>query len=357
MAWRLLRLTLKTKTPSVFCQVPQRVDEHFMSMPTSPTTRPAQHAPLARQAAGIPKISVVIPVYRSAEILPKLIERLDGFFDQHALPHEYILVNDGSPDESWDVLMQLKGDRDDLIAIDLLRNYGQHSAVFCGLAEATGDYVVTMDDDLQNPPEELIHLIRKIEEGYDVVFGEFHQKMHGGLRKVGSRVVGWLNQKLFNKPRDLTLTNFRILRREVVDAVCAVNTSFPYIPGLVLMSAKSFANVPVEHCAREIGESNYTLRVIAKLVWRIVFNYSAFPLRLLCGIGGVTALASFLLGAYYLVRAFFVPSQTAGWPTLVVLLSFYQGMMLVIFAAVGEYIVRIANDVSGQRAYRIRRKL
>ena len=327
---------------------------------STPITSTARISPSPRQpkpATGTPKISVVIPVYRSAEILPALIERLDAFFAQHALPHEYLLINDGSPDDSWEVLVRLKGDREDMIVIDLLRNYGQHSAVFCGLEQATGDYVVTMDDDLQNPPEEIIHLIRKIDEGYDVVFGKFHQKMHGRMRGFGSRLVGWLNYKLFNKPRDLTLTNFRILRREVVDAVCAVNTTFPYIPGLVLMSAKTFANVPVEHCPRQSGGSNYTLRVIAKLIWRIVFNYSAFPLRLLCGIGGVTALLSFMLGAYYLVRAIFVPSQTAGWPTLVVLLSFYQGITLVIFAAVGEYIVRIANDVSGQRAYRIRRKL
>ncbi len=328
-----------------------------MSSPIVPAARSPRVSKGSEPATRKPKISVVIPVYRSADILPKLVERLDAFFEQHALPHEYVMVNDGSPDNSWEVLVELKGDRDDIVLIDLLRNYGQHSAVFCGLQQATGDYVVTMDDDLQNPPEEIIHLIRKIEEGYDVVFGKFHQKMHGGLRKLGSKLVGWLNRRLFNKPRDLTLTNFRILRREVVDAVCSVNTSFPYIPGLVLMCAKTFANVPVEHRPRESGASNYTLPVIARLVWRIVFNYSAFPLRLLCGIGGVTALASFLLGAYYLVRAMFVPSQTAGWPTLVVLLSFYQGMILVIFAAVGEYIVRIANDVSGQRAYRIRRKL
>ncbi len=326
-------------------------------MTTSPTSSTHDEARDVEPVVGDPMYSIVIPVYRSAAILPKLIEQLDAFFNAHPMRHEVILVNDGSPDESWEVLQQLKQGRDDIVIIDLLRNYGQHSAVYCGMQNASGDFVITMDDDLQNPPEELIHLIRKADEGYDVVFGEFHQKMHGILRKFGTRVVGWLNAKLFNKPRDLVLTNFRIIRREVIDAVCSVNTTFPYIPGLVLMSAKTFANVPVAHHARDVGESNYTLRTIARLVWRIVFNYSAFPLRLMCGLGGLVALFSFVLGLYFLIRAAILGTETPGWPTLIVLLSFYQGITLAILAAVGEYVVRIVNDVSGQRAYRIRTKL
>ena len=244
-----------------------------------------------------------------------------------------------------------------MVLIDLMRNYGQHSAVFCGLQHATGDFAITMDDDLQNPPEELIHLIRKADEGYDAVFGLFHVKMHHPVRRLGSHVVGWLNTRLFGKPADLVLSNFRILRREVIDAMCEVRTTFPYIPGLILNAGRDFANVPVAHHPRASGESNYGLRAIARLIWRIVFNYSAFPLRLLCGVGMVMACMSFLLGAYYLVRALVFGTATPGWPTLIVLISFYQGLMLVIFAAVGEYLVRIVNDVSQARAYRIRRKL
>ncbi len=304
-----------------------------------------------------PLYSIVIPVYRSAPILPTLVERIDAFFAAHPFRHEIILVNDGSPDDTWAVIERLKNGRPQIVAIDLLRNYGQHSAVFCGLEHARGDFVITMDDDLQNPPEEIIHLIRKVDEGYDAVFGEFHQKMHGLLRTWGSKLIGWLNTRLFHKPPDLVLTNFRIIRREVVDAVCAFRTVFPYVSGLVLMSGKTFANVKVEHHPRTVGESNYNLRTILRLVWRIVFNYSAFPLRALCALGGFVALLSFLLGAYYLGRAMFFGTETAGFPTLVILLSFYQGFMLLIFAAVGEYLVRISSDVSGQKAYRVRRRL
>lgn len=137
--------------------------------------------------------SIVTPVYRSAEILPELVKRLDAFFAEHPYAHEYVFVNDGSPDDSWSILKALQAGREDIVAIDLLRNYRQHSAVSCGLQHASGDFIIAMDEDLQNPPEELIHLIRKIDEGYDVVFGQFFQKMHGVLRSISqpTRRLTW----------------------------------------------------------------------------------------------------------------------------------------------------------------------
>jgi glycosyltransferase involved in cell wall biosynthesis len=238
-----------------------------------------------------------------------------------------------------------------------MRNYGQHSALICGLEHASGDFVITMDDDLQNPPEEIIHLIEKAEEGYDAVFGKFHQKMHGRVRGLGSQLIGWLNTRLFNKPPDLVLTNFRLLRREVVDAVCEHRTAFPYLPGLVLMTARTFANVAVEHRPRTVGRSNYNPLTILRLVWRIVFNYSAFPIRLLCGIGGVVALGAFALGIYFFARSLLFGTRVPGWTSLVVLLSFHMGFMLLLFSAIGEYLARILVETSGRRSYRIRRRL
>lgn len=303
------------------------------------------------------RVSVVIPVYRSENILPKTLARLDEFFGGHDFEREIVFVVDGSPDASFEVLKELKGDREDVVVIDLLRNYGQHSAMICGIEHATGDYVLTMDDDLQNPPEEIIKLVNRIEEGYDVVFGKFLQKMHSPTRKLGTKIVGWLNTKLFKKPPELTLTNFRIMRAEIAKAVCAHRSTYPYLPGLLLMTGKTFANVDVEHHSREEGQSNYTLKVILKLIWRIVFNYSAFPLRFLTGIGLVTALVSFLIGAFFLVRGLVTGSAVPGWTSLIVLLSFYQGVTLLILAAMGEYVVKVVNDIARDSAYRIRTRL
>ena len=304
--------------------------------------------------------SVVVPVYGSAAILPDLVRRLDAFFDKHGYRKELIFVVDGSPDQSWQVLQRLKQqqskERTDIVLIDLMRNYGQHSAVFCGMQHASGDFVITIDDDLQNPPEELGHLIRKIDEGYDVVFGEFHTKMHNIVRRFGSQIVGWLSTRLFRKPPSLVLTNVRIIRRQVVDAVCSFKTTMPYITGLLLMSGQTFANVQIEHHPRRVGKSNYEIRSLVQLIFRLVFGYSAFPLRLLCGLGFLVAFFSYIFGFYYLVRGISGGTQVEGWLTLVVLLSFFQGMVLMIMAAMGEYLVRILAEVSNREAYRIRRQ-
>jgi glycosyltransferase involved in cell wall biosynthesis len=226
--------------------------------------------------------------------------------------------------------------------------------MICGLAHARGSYVVTMDDDLQNPPDQIGRLLEKIEEGYDVVFGDFRQKMHSPMRRLGTRVVGWLNYRIFNKPADLVLTNFRIMRQEIARAVCEHRTAFPYLPGLLLVTANNFANVTVEHHPRLSGESNYTVRVIARLIWRIIFNYSAFPLRVLTSIGLVTAAISFGFGLYYLVKGLLGVTVVPGWTTTVVLLSFYNGLLLALLGAIGEYVVRLVTDISAPQAYRIR---
>jgi polyisoprenyl-phosphate glycosyltransferase len=298
------------------------------------------------------RYSIVIPVYNSQQILPDLVGQLDQHLSELNL--EVIFVNDGSPDNSWNVLQQLVSHRKDMIAVDLMRNYGQHSAMFCGMQMATGDFVITMDDDLQNPPAEVLRLIEKIQEGHDVVFGRFRQKQHGIVRYFGSRVVGWLNRQLFRKPADLVLTNFRIIRREVIDAICQTRTAFPYIPGMLLLTAKTFANVDVEHRPREIGASNYGISAIAALIWRILFNYSALPLRWAC-IGGIgVSVISFLLGAFYLLKALIGGTTSPGFPTLICMLAFCNGVTLLVLALLSEYVVRLVNEVSGIPAFRIR---
>ena len=313
----------------------------------------AQTPETARGSGRAPQLSVVIPVYNSDSVLPRLANELDEQLSGRDF--EVVFVNDGSTDDSWNVLQRLAADRSHFIAVDLMKNYGQHSALFCGFQLARGDFIITMDDDLQNPPSEIPLLIGRIEEGYDVVFGRFRQKQHGLIRKLGSKTVSWLNRRLFRKPPDLALTNFRIIRREIIDAVCETRTSFPYIPGLLLLTAKTFANVDVEHHPRRSGQSNYGVTTIAALIWRIIFNYSALPLRWAC-IGGIAvSVVSFLLGAYYLVRAVLSGSVSPGFPTLVCLLAFCNGVTLLVLALLSEYVVRLVNEVSGIPAYRIRR--
>ncbi len=300
------------------------------------------------------RYSVVIPVYKSANIVGDTIDQTVTFFEKHNLAYELILINDGSPDQSWDVLREKAGANPHLIAINFLRNYGQHTAVFCGLQHSSGDYVITIDDDLQNPPEEIIHLIEKAKAGHDLVFGQFRAKQHAGYRRLGTRIIGAINTRIFHKPDDLSLTNFRMIRRDVVDRMCQYRTGYPYIPGLALMFSANAANVLVEHRLRPVGKSNYNLLKIAELVMRILFNYSSYPLRVVSFIGGIIAVLSFLLGIYFLVKALFVGTTVPGWASVVVLLAFFNGITILILSMLGEYTIRLLNQTSQAQSYYIK---
>ncbi|HET7396345.1 MAG TPA: glycosyltransferase family 2 protein [Gammaproteobacteria bacterium] len=300
------------------------------------------------------KYSVVIPVYNSEQIVGETVERTRAFFVNSGLEFEIILVNDASADGSWNIISRLARSDSRIKAINLLRNYGQHAANLCGFRYATGDWLVTMDDDLQNPPEEIAHLIRKAAEGHDLVLGNFRTKMHASYRRWGSKVVNWLNGRIFDKPEGLVLSNFRLLHKDVVRRICEYQSPFPYIPGLALMFSASPANVDVDHQSRRVGKSSYSMLRIAKLVATILFNYSSFPLRFVMAVGLLVSFASFIFGVAVLIKSFVHSAQVPGWTTLVVLLAFFNGMLMLMIGILGEYIVRLLAQVSGGAPYQIK---
>ncbi len=303
------------------------------------------------------ELSIVIPVYNSSKIVSKTVQETVKSLNKTGLIYEIVLVNDGSPDQSWEILKSLRNEHSNLRIINLIKNYGQHSAVFCGIENSVGKYIVTMDDDLQNPPEEIIKLYKKITVGYDLVFAEFNSKKHAEYRKLGSRIVNFLNKKIFKKPQGVVLTNFRIFTRAVADRVVSHNTFYPYIPGLLLMYSSSVANVTTDHHPRSIGGSNYSLKKIIKLVFRILFNYSVYPLNVILTIGIIGAIFSFLLSMYFIAKALLIGTTVPGWTTVVVLISFFNGVLLLTFGIVGQYIVRIMNQLAQSKPYIIKDNL
>jgi polyisoprenyl-phosphate glycosyltransferase len=307
--------------------------------------------------AGQYTYSVVVPVYNSEGVVGHTIDRILGFFATAGLRHELILVNDGSTDGSWDVIAHRAATDPHVVALDLLRNYGQHRANLAGFREATGDFVITMDDDLQNPPEQILPLIAKALEGHDVVFGRFERKRASLHRRLGSSLITWVNRRVFDQPPDLAVSNFRILRREVVDRICGSRTAHPYITGQALLYSSSPADVLVRHEPRAVGTSGYTLPRILRLVMTILFSYSLWPLRLAALTGFAVAVLSFVLGCFYLVRAWFVESPVEGWTTLVVLVSFLGGCIIALLSMVGEYLVRILDAMNSQDAYHVARRV
>ena len=301
-------------------------------------------------------LSVVIPVFNSEAIVGTTIDRTVTFLRGLSLPFEVICVDDGSSDGSWDVLEAKARQYTELIAIDLLRNYGQHNAVLCGMRHTRGAWIVTIDDDLQNPPEEIIHLLQRADEGgHDAVFGRFHEKQASSTRKLGTRMIALVNRRVFDQASDLVVTNFRLLRRDVVDRICDDRSATPYITGLALLYSRHPGNAWVEHAPRAEGSSNYSFLRIFRLVLTILFSYSAFPLRLFAMFGFLVAFLAFAIGATYLVLGLTGQTQVEGWTSLIVLTAFLNGVTIAMVSMVGEYLVRTLNQTSARQPYHINR--
>ena len=316
------------------------------------TTASALPQPAVATPADAPEYSVVIPVFNSVGTVGETTDACLRFFRERELRHEVILVDDGSRDGTWQVLAAKAAASSAVVAIRLLRNYGQHTAVYCGLQHSRGRYVVTLDDDLQNPPEEIARLIEPRFQA-DAVFGQYVEKHHPLLRRLGSKIVDRLNVWIFGQPRGLVASNFRLLHRSVVNRMLAYRTRQPYINGLVVLCAARPVNVPVEHRRRMSGKSGYGVLQIAALVGRILFNYSSFPLRVVSIGGLVVALGSLLLSTYFAAHAVLVGSRVPGWASLAVLLSFFNGVSLLLLGMLGEYLVHTLDQVSGGRPYEV----
>lgn len=296
-------------------------------------------------------ISIIVPVFNSEHSLPVLIHRLIEVMEAARLSYELIFVNDGSCDGSWETLCRECSQSSGLKCINLIRNFGQHNAILCGLNYSRGDYIVTLDDDLQNPPEEIISLLNRAVEGYELVCGRFEKKRHALWRRFGSWLINCVNESIFYKPRDFTHTNFRVMSRALVDRIRAFRTPFPYISGLAIMLSGSRSNVLVKHHERLEGKSAYSLFRLLTLVSTILFNYSALPLRIACCLGFVVAALSFTIGGYYFLKSMLIGSSVQGWTSLVCLVSFFSGTLLLVFAMVGEYLRRLLNCASGIEPY------
>ncbi|MHB8370623.1 MAG: glycosyltransferase family 2 protein [Leptospirales bacterium] len=297
--------------------------------------------------------SVVIPVYNSSKIIDKNVIQICNFFKENSLDYEIVLVNDGSKDYSWDIISNMAKQMPKITAINLLKNYGQHAANLCGFRHAVGNYIITMDDDLQNPPLEIAKLINAMKDGVDLVVGQFESKQHSVLRRIGSRIVGMINRKVFDVRDGLILSNFRIIRRDVINRVCRDESFFPYIPGLLLKYSSCRKNVIVKHLPRLEGKSNYTWRKIFHLVAGILFNYSTIPLRYTAGLGFTFSVASFILGTYWLINAFIKGVKVPGWASLIVFLSFSNVILMFMLSIIGEYLIRIIREINIHQSYEV----
>jgi glycosyltransferase involved in cell wall biosynthesis len=300
--------------------------------------------------------SVVIPVYNSEASLEELCDRIKEVFTRLKESYEIILVDDSSVDNSWQVMKSLRENNKNIKIIQLMRNFGQHNALMCGFHHISGRYVITMDDDLQNPPELIPKLISEIKKGYDSVIGDPDVKQDRLFKKVGSSLIRYLNTRIFNKPKDLKLSSFRIMKRVLTDEIKALKTPYPYISGMLLSLTTNIGNVTVRHEKRKYGRSAYGLNKLIKLAFNLIINYTSLPLRILTSFGILISILSFCMGLFLIIQKIRHDSIIPGWTSLVVLLSFFNGILLAVLSIMGEYLARIINEVSNKRQFVIREK-
>ena len=288
-----------------------------------------------------PGISVVVPVYNSAEILPQLIERLRVVLQEMLVPYEVVLVNDGSRDRSWDVICSLATTHSWVRGVNLMRNYGQHNALLCGIRAVQHDVIVTMDDDLQNPPEEIPKLLERLSDGYDVVYGTPERQRHGFWRDMASRITKMALQNTMGAETARNVSAFRAFRTTVRDAFSSYRSSFVSIDVLLSWGTARFTAIPVRHDERRAGASNYTFRKLLTHSLNMMTGFSVWPLQLASAIGFAFTLFGLGVLAFVVGRYLLEGGTVAGFAFLASIIAIFSGAQLFALGIMGEYLARM----------------
>ncbi|MDQ6623377.1 MAG: glycosyltransferase family 2 protein [Verrucomicrobiota bacterium] len=292
-----------------------------------------------------PALSIVVPLYNSAATLPRLLQELGAVAIEGG--SELVLVNDGSRDETERVALELLEQCPVPVTfLSLSRNFGEHNAVLQGLRASTGDFVITMDDDLQNPPSEVPKLLQAAQsDGHDVVYTVYESKQHSWWRNLGSSLTNQIADWSIDKPKGLYLSSFRCLSRFVVDEVSKSTSPLPYIDALIFQVTQRVGVVTVRHDPRPSGQSGYTLRKLLRLWMSMLVNASIMPLRFAAVAGLAMGAVGFVSFLYVLVNHF-TNREPLGWGSLMSALLVFSGTQLLLLGIVGEYIGRIYLHVA-----------
>ena len=301
------------------------------------------------------KVSFVIPCYRSALTIGKVVNEIqDTMNAMENYSYEIILVNDCSPDDTFEVISKLCEENINICGVNLAKNFGQHAALMAGFCQVTGDILVCLDDDGQTPADEVGKLLAEIEAGQDVVYASYEHKKHSSFRNFGS----WVNEKmlqfLLGKPKELYVSSYFAARRFIVDEMLRYENAYPYVIGLVLRSTKRIVNVPVSHREREIGTSGYTLGKLLALWFNGFTAFSTKPLRIATASGTVFAGLGFLYALYTIIKKFVNPAVPMGFSSLMSAILIIGGLILLVLGLVGEYIGRMYICMNSAPQYVVR---
>lgn len=307
---------------------------------------------LFQQVTGeLVQVSIVIPVYNSEATLVELVDRLFVVLKNCGTRFEIILVDDGSADGSWKTMCELQcRDPEYVVAIQLMRNYGQHNALMCGFRHVRGQYVVTMDDDLQNPPEEVPKLLSAVQaNGWDVVYGAYRVKKHARWRNLGSWLVHSFHKLAFKS--SVGVTTFRVVRRQVLESILSYKLNFTYVDGLLGWNTQRVGSVLVEHHPRADGRSGYSLKKLLALAFNLFTNFSLLPLQIVSAWGLVSSGLGLLTGLYYLLQTLVSGISVPGYASVIIAILVLGGTQLLALGIMGEYLGRLHLNVNRKPQY------
>ncbi len=299
-------------------------------------------------------ITVVVPVYNSAKSLDELVARLSQELERLETAYEVILVNDGSRDDSWQTIERLRQGRDWLRGIHLMRNYGQHNALLCGVRAACYDTVVTLDDDLQHPPEEIGKLLAPLRQGYDVVYGTPIRQRHSLWRNLASYFTRLALQSTMGVENARKVSAFRAFRTQLRNAFSYYRSPFVILDVLLSWGTVRFASVPVNHQARQSGVSNYTFRMLMIHAVNMVTGFTVLPLQLASLMGFAFGIFGFIVLIYVIGRYLIQGGSVPGFPFLASIIAIFSGVQLFSLGIIGEYLARMHFRIMEKPPYVIR---
>jgi glycosyltransferase involved in cell wall biosynthesis len=304
-----------------------------------------------------PKYSVIVPVFNSEATLEELYTRTRAVFDDLKDSFEMIFVEDGCRDRSWEVMKKIKAsDPERITVIQLSRNFGQHNATFCGFAQAKGDWIITMDDDLQHPPEEIPKLVRfQNETEADLVYGISKDKKHSLVRRTYSQSFRSASKRIFKGPGKGS--SFRLLNKQLVLNVLNHHQYFMFIDELFLWYTGDIRFITVRHDSRKHRRSGYTSWSLFQIIANILLFYTSVPLKLMVYTGLLVSAFSFLIGTFYLIKKIFFNVSVEGYTSLIVAILFSTGIILLSLGVIGEYISRIYLVQNRKPPYNIKKIL
>lgn len=301
------------------------------------------------------KLSFVIPCYCSEKSVGNVIDEVietvtnDGRYD-----YEIICINDFSKDNTLEVLKELAEGNKKIKVINLSRNFGQHSALMAGFNHVSGDIVVCLDDDGQNPPSEMFKLIDKLEEGYDLVSAKYKEKKRSLIRRLGTKVSFWMSSYFIGKPKDIDLNSYYVFRKYVVDEIIKYKNAYPFVHGLILRITRNMANVEIEHKAREHGKSGYSLKKLFSLWMNGFTAFSEKPLRIASVLGCLFSAGGFLYGVFTIINKILHPEVPMGYSSIMTAILIISGITMLFLGLLGEYIGRIYISINNAPQFAIK---